>query len=216
MSFVEKILVWCVCHTRGPENKMLLLFWKKVIWKLEFFLQPPLSDYYLQAFSINLAKLKESNIRLQVWLVILNKSNKGLVNIININLTNEYDLLLFLKSRGLLDPRIRMCIIWCTSWSSTACMMHVSSGCVHDAWYDPDTCLYAWCGWNFVTDGPTNKAILGEGVGLLLGSVHKWCHQFWGYVNPPLLPPAITSFMNSLLPLSVTALRLSSYPIIIR
>ena len=40
-----------------------------------------------------------------------------------------------------------------------------------------------------MTDGPTNKAILGEGVGLLLGSVHKWCHQFGGYVNPPLLPP---------------------------
>ena len=126
MSFVEKILVWCVCHTRGPENKMLLLFWKKVIWKLEFFLQPPLSDYYLQAFSINLAKLKESNIRLQVWFAILNKSNKGLVNIININLTNEYDLLLFLKSRGLLDPRIRMCIIY-----------------IYDA--HPDRRLHVWC-----------------------------------------------------------------------
>ena len=148
MSFVEKILVWCVCHTRGPENKMLLLFWKKVIWKLEFFLQPPLSDYYLQAFSINLAKLKESNIRLQVWFAILNKSNKGLVNIININLTNEYDLLLFLKSRGLLDPRIRMCIndalhhiymmhILIVDFMYDACIFWMRSWCMIWSWYMP-------------------------------------------------------------------------------
>ena len=113
----------CLPH-KGPRKQDASVILKES--HLEFFLQPPLSDYYLQAFSINLAKLKESNIRLQVWFAILNKSNKGLVNIININLTNEYDLLLFLKSRGLLDPRIRMCIIY-----------------IYDA--HPDRRLHVWC-----------------------------------------------------------------------
>ena len=52
------------------------------------------------------------------------------------------------------------CIYICSLIMMHMCMMHTSV--IFNPWL---CCMCVWCGWNFVTNQPTNKAILGVGFG---------------------------------------------------
>ena len=49
-----------------------------------------------------------------------------------------------------------LCIYICSLIMMHMCMMHTSV--IFNPWV---CCMCVWCGWNFVTNQPTNKAILG-------------------------------------------------------